>query len=121
MEQQLYFVLGMLSVIFIGMIVGMFRINRQVSENSEKCKEFEASINDIYSVIGRNSELVDRRIDGEIDRTNRMVEDVYRSIDRRVDGEIDRTNHLVEDIYRTIDSRFDKFENKLKEKTLLKD
>jgi len=99
MEQQLYFVLGMLSVIFLLVIVGMFRINRQVSENSQKCKEFEGAINDIYSIIGRNAELIDRRVDGEIDRTNRMVEDVYRSID----------------------SRFDKFENKLKEKTLLKD
>jgi hypothetical protein len=99
MEQQLYFVLGMLSVIFIGMIVGMFRINRQVSENSQKCKEFEGTIVDIYNVIGRNSEL----------------------IDRRVDGEIDRTNHMVDELYRAIDSRFDKFENKLKEKTLLKD
>ena len=99
MEQQLYFVLGMLSVIFLLVIVGMFRINRQVSENSQKCKEFEGAINDIYSGIGRNSELIDRRVDGEMDRTNRSVEDVYRSID----------------------SRFDKFENKLKEKTLLKD
>jgi site-specific DNA-adenine methylase len=99
MEQQLYFVLGMLSVIFIGMIVGMFRINEQVSKNSEKLKSIEETIVDIYNVIGRNSEL----------------------IDRRVDGEIDRTNHMVDEVYRSIDSRFDKFENKLKEKTLLKD
>ena len=47
-------------------------------------------------------------------------EDILRTIDqnceldnRRIDGEIGRTDKLVEDVYRTIDSRLDKLEAKL--------
>jgi hypothetical protein len=55
-----------------------------------KCiKEIElnlnSSVNYIYNEINRNSELDNRRIDGEIDRTNKIVDDIYRTIDSRLD------------------------------------
>jgi hypothetical protein len=40
--------------------------------------------------------------------------DINSELDnRRIDGEIDRTDKIVDDIYRTIDSRLDKLELKL--------
>ena len=36
----------------------------------------------------------------------------YTELDnRRIDGEVDRTNNLITDVYRTIDSRLDKLTN----------
>ena len=36
-------------------------------------------------MIDQNSELDNRRIDGEIDRTDKIADDIYRTIDSRLD------------------------------------
>jgi ribosome-associated translation inhibitor RaiA len=87
----LNFVLGMFTIIFIGMIVGIFMMARNI-------KYLKQNINDIWN--GLND-------------AHRRIAEVSELDNRRIDGEIDRTNHLIDDVYRAIDSRLDKLENKL--------
>ena len=61
----------------------------KVGELKEKVNSIEtdysARFEDILRTIDQNCELDNRRIDGEIDRTNTMVDGIYRTIDSRLD------------------------------------
>jgi hypothetical protein len=92
MEQILAFVLGLGIGIFILVVVSAFKTVKKV-------KQLEKQVTDIELVISGNE----------------------RAINRRVDQEIDRTDRLVGDVYSFIDSRFDKFETRItKEKQVIK-
>ena len=92
MEQILAFVLGVGAVAFVWAVVVAFK-------TASKVKKQEKELTEMISWIIKNDEMVNRRIDQEIDRTNRMVGDIYS----------------------VIDSRFDKFEAKItKDKQVLK-
>ena len=102
------FILGVLSVIFILVVVGIFRMHKRVENQESRLAHSKDNLNGIYN---------------EIENLHRRISEVSELDNRRIDGEIDRVNKIVDDIYRTIDSRFDKFENKIqtKSKQLLKD
>ncbi len=92
MEQILAFVLGVSAVVFVWIVVVAFR-------TASKVKNIEDTIQNIYQVLERNDEQLHRRIDQEIDRTDKLVGNLYSAID----------------------SRFDKFEAKVtKEKQVIK-
>ena len=92
MEQILAFVLGVSAVVFVWTVVVMFR-------TASKVRNIEDTIQNIYQVLERNDEQLHRRIDQEIDRTDK----------------------LIGNLYSVIDSRFDKFEAKVtKEKQVIK-
>jgi hypothetical protein len=92
MEQILAFVLGVGAVAFVWAVVVAFKTTKKV-------KQIEQAITGHQEWIQRNDEMVNRRIDQEIDRINRMIGDIYS----------------------VIDSRFDKFEAKItKDKQVLK-
>ena len=92
MEQILAFVLGAGAGLVIWGVVVAFRTAKLAKQNEE-------SIQNVEQWISRNDEMVNRRIDQEIDRTNKMIGDLYS----------------------VIDSRFDKFESKItKDKQVLK-
>jgi ABC-type antimicrobial peptide transport system permease subunit len=92
MEQILAFVLGVSAVVFVWTVVVAFR-------TASKVKNIEDTIQNIYQVLERNDEQLHRRIDQEIDRTDK----------------------LIGNLYSVIDSRFDKFEAKVtKEKQVIK-
>ncbi len=61
----------------------------KVGELKEKVNSIEtdysARFEDILRTIDQNCELDNRRIDGEIGRTDKMVDDVYRTIDSKID------------------------------------
>jgi septation ring formation regulator EzrA len=78
MEQILAFVLGVGAVAFVWVVVVAFRTAKQVA--ALKANEIE-----ITSWIQRNDELVNRRIDQEIDRVNRLHSDCISFTDSRVD------------------------------------
>ena len=97
----------------------MFRILRSISKIEKELSSTRDSITGIYREIDNVhrriqevSDLDNRRIDGEIDRVDKIASDIHRRVDTDIDG-----------IYRTLDSRFDKLENKLtnNSKQLLKD
>ena len=83
------FGLGIGSVVFITSVVITVLSFVKLEKLNKRIKEIEVYINTsiecIYSSINTNSELDNRRIDGEIDRTNKIVDDIYRTIDSRLD------------------------------------
>jgi hypothetical protein len=78
MEQILAFVLGVSAVAFIWVVVVAFK-------TASKVKELEKDIMDLNDWIQRNDELVNRRIDQEIDRTNNLHSDSISFTNSRVD------------------------------------
>jgi hypothetical protein len=78
MEQILTFVLGVSAVTFIWVVVVAFKTTKKV-------KEIEIAITGHQDWISRNDELVNRRIDQEIDRVNNLHKDSISFTDSRVD------------------------------------
>ena len=78
MEQILAFVLGVSAVAFIWVVVVVFK-------TVSKVKVLEKQLTDHEFVINRNDELVNRRIDREIDRVNNLHTDSISFTDSRVD------------------------------------
>jgi demethoxyubiquinone hydroxylase (CLK1/Coq7/Cat5 family) len=78
MEQILAFVLGAGAGLIIVGVVLAFRTVKQV-------KEIEQAITGQQDWIQRNDEMINRRIDQEIDRVNSIYNDCIRHTDSRVD------------------------------------
>jgi polyhydroxyalkanoate synthesis regulator phasin len=78
MEQILAFVLGVSAVAFVWVVVVAFKTAKQV----EALKEDIANLN---NGIQRNDEMVNRRIDQEIDRVNQLTSNCIKYTDSRVD------------------------------------
>ena len=78
MEQILAFVLGVgIALLGWGVVVA-FRTASKVAKQ-------EKQLTDIENWISRNDELVNRRIDQEVDRVNRLHSDSISFTDSRVD------------------------------------
>ena len=78
MEQILAFVLGVSAVAFVWVVVVAFKTAKLAKQN-------EQSILNIEQYVSRYDELVNRRIDQEIDRVNQIANDCIRHTDSRVD------------------------------------
>ena len=78
MEQILAFVLGAGAGLVIWGVVVAFRTAKLAKQNEE-------SIRNIEEWISRNDEIVNRRIDQEIDRVNQIKDSLYSYSDSRVD------------------------------------
>ena len=78
MEQILAFVLGVSAVAFIWVVVVVFKTAKLAKQN-------EQSILNIEQYVSRNDELVNRRMDQEIDRVNQIANDCIKHTDSRVD------------------------------------
>jgi hypothetical protein len=78
MEQILAFVLGVGAVVLVWAVVVAFKTAKLAKQN-------EQSIRNLGQWISRNDEMVNRRIDQEIDRVNRIANDCIKHTDSRVD------------------------------------
>ena len=78
MEQILAFVLGVGAGVFVWTVVVAFR-------TASKVKNIESALEGIFHQMDRNDELVNRRIDQEIDRVNNLHKDSISYIDSRTD------------------------------------
>jgi hypothetical protein len=78
MEQILAFVLGAGIALLIWGVVVAFRTASKVTKH-------EKQLTDIENWISRNDELLNRRIDQEIDRVNNLHKDSISFTDSRVD------------------------------------
>ena len=78
MEQILAFVLGVSAGAFVWVVVVAFRTAKLAKQNEE-------SIRNVEGWISRNDELVNRRIDEEIERVDGMAHSIFSHIDSRVD------------------------------------
>lgn len=83
------FGLGISSVVVIILILVTVRAIVKLEKLKEKVSSLETDyvfrFGDIQRMIDQNSELDNRRIDGEIDRTDKIADDIYRTIDSRLD------------------------------------
>ena len=83
------FGLGISSVVVIILILVTVRAIVKLEKLKEKVSSLETDyvfrFGDIERMIDQNSELDNRRIDGEIDRTDKIADDIYRTIDSRLD------------------------------------
>ena len=105
MEQTTAFVLGVLSVLAIVGVYRMFKVAFRVKDLQEDIDDLKNVINEIEMDLGQTSDLLDRRIDGEIDRVDNSVEELYKYIDSRTDKMESRC-----------DSKFKEVETKIKKK-----
>jgi cell division protein ZapA (FtsZ GTPase activity inhibitor) len=78
METLVTFGLGAVTVLIILGIVVVFKLVKQV-------RELKSFAQILETWVERNDELVNRRIDGEINRVNKMDTDLYSFIDSRLD------------------------------------
>ena len=85
MEQTAAFVLGVLSVLAIAGVYRMFKVAFRVKDLQEDIDDVRDVINEIEMDLGQTSDLLDRRIDGEIDRIDNLTEELYKYIDSRTD------------------------------------
>jgi len=78
MEQILAFVLGVGAVAFVWAVVVAFK-------TASKVEEIERAISEQQDWIVRNEELINRRMDQEIDRVSTIYNDCISYTDSRVD------------------------------------
>lgn len=78
MEQILAFVLGVSIALFVWGVMVVFKTAKLAKQN-------EQSIRNIEEWVHRDDELVNRRIDQEVDRTNSIFNDCIKYTDSRVD------------------------------------
>ena len=78
MEQILAFVLGASAALLVWGVVVAFK-------TASKVKEIERAISEQQDWILRNDELVNRRIDQEIDRVSQIYSESMKYTDSRVD------------------------------------
>jgi hypothetical protein len=82
MEQIAAFVLGVIIALVMSLIiVGVLMAFR----TANLAKQNEKHIRNVEEWISRNDELVNRRIDQEIERVNQIANDCIRHTDSRVD------------------------------------
>ena len=106
--------LGMVMVLGILGVVVMVRMYSDITKLKRLVKSQEE--------INREDNLnIHRRIDGEIDRTNKLHEKTNRHFTGRIDKEVYKE---IEEVYRQMDSRLDRLTNKMNnpvKKDLLQD
>lgn len=96
--EVLYFILGMLSVVTLVAVVSVFRIKTEL-------KEFTTNkINFASDDMLNRLDMLDRRIDQEIDRVDQMNHKLYDYADKLYQNHEDNLNEL----YKYVDSRTDK-------------
>ena len=78
MEQILAFVLGVSAALLVWGVVVAFK-------TASRVKQLDLVISDIFAIADRREEMVNRRIDQEIDRTNNLHMDSIKHTDSRVD------------------------------------
>jgi len=104
--------LGMVMVLGILGVVVVVRMYSSIKKLKGLVRTQQEIINNIYLRIDEVDQMINRRIDGEIKRTDEICTETNRYVNKHID-----------EVYRTIDSRLDKITNKLNpvKKDLLQD
>jgi len=104
--ETIYFILGALSVVTLVAVLSVFTIKRELKEFSSR------KVEDITRDFFERTDMLDRRVDQEIDRVNQLVERAHEYIDKSTD----RCSEDIQELYGYIDSRVDKLEARLESK-----
>lgn len=110
MEQTIAFVLGVLAVLAVAGVVSMFKTRGQVKDLYEEIEDLQKVINELELDLTTASDLLDRRIDQEIDRVDKLDQEQYKYIDSRTDKMESRLEDtiakLVANVYSDMDAKF---------------
>ena len=106
--------------IFLGMVIvlGILGVVVMVRMYSD-IKKLKRLVKSQEEVIRETDHSIHRRVDGEIERTNKLYEETNRYINSRMQD----TSRNFDEVYRQMDSRLDRLTNKLNptKKDLLQD
>ena len=109
MEQIIAFVLGVLLVATPVVVYNMFRTSRKLRVLRNDVEYLTEVIEDLERSLESRNELIDRRIDQEIDRLNVISDKLYKYIDSRTDQVESRLENeiarLVADLHSDMDAR----------------
>ena len=104
MEQTIAFVLGVLAVLALAGVYNMFKTSVQIKDLCAEIEDVNHRIDDLEREIHKDNEMLDRRIDGEIDR----IDDIRHKLHEYVD-QLNNLNHEeINKLYGYVDSRTDK-------------
>lgn len=114
MDTQTAFGLGMLAVVAIGMliaiVVGMLKVSHLEAELEDTQTSITRTLENIERYVAEIRKELEHRIDKESRYMETTISEHSSVLHRRMD-----------DIMSEIDSRFDKFENRITKKQILKD
>jgi predicted PurR-regulated permease PerM len=68
------FIIGVLTVVFILDLVGMFMIIKKINKNQENIQDCQSNIEHIHRIIDEHSQSI-----------NLQIDEVYRQMDSRLD------------------------------------
>jgi predicted PurR-regulated permease PerM len=103
----IYFLSGVGAVLLFLSVVFVSGLASRISELENQVKNLIQCVNATNQEISNRDEDVHRRIDQEIDRTNKMTEELEKTV-----------SFEVKEIYSTIDSRLDKLEQKFSKQVI---
>jgi predicted Holliday junction resolvase-like endonuclease len=101
--------LGMVMVLGILGVVVMVRMYSDIKKLKRLVRNQQEQINSIYTRIDGVDQMINRRIDDEIRRTDEL----YAETNKYINSRADEIHKGLDDVYRTIDSRLDKLVTKL--------
>jgi peptidoglycan hydrolase CwlO-like protein len=123
--EQMYiaYVLGIATVILIGMVAGVVRANIMVSKHVKRFDDVYSNMHSMFEntnrelnefkrdIYEKHLSAIERRIDISVDEVHKRIDDSQRDIHVHVEPEIHKR---IDETRSYIDSRFDKLEAKLK-------
>lgn len=104
MEQTIAFLLGVLAVLALAGVYSMFRSVVQIKDLRDELNGQQAAIDNLHRELDTARDLLDRRIDQEIDRLDQKEHKLYMYTDKLHAKHEDDLNKL----YGYVDSRHDK-------------
>ena len=100
--ETLYFILGALSMVVLAAIGSVFMIKRDVKNYADREVEksndnFDRIIINLEADLRQRLDMIERRIDQEIDRVDRLHTDGIRYTDSKTDKMVDGiSKHIAE-------------------------
>lgn len=107
--ETLYFTLGVLTVLVILGVVGMFMVWKKAAKTADETASVWSGVDSLNRDLGQEIGNIKNYVD-QIDQHNQHnISEIHRSIDsveRNLNGELNEFQKIM-------DSRLDKFENRL--------
>jgi biopolymer transport protein ExbB/TolQ len=103
----IYFLSGVGAVLLFLSVVFVSGLASRISELEKEVKNLIQCVDAANQFLEQKDQDANRRIDQEIDRTNKMTEELEKTV-----------SFEVKEIYSTIDSRLDKLEQKFSKQVI---
>jgi hypothetical protein len=106
MEQLIFFVLGVVTVLIIYGVVVMVRVQQKNGKLESDLTNAKDAMENNFSELRRHVDELDKivnlRLEREMESVHRNFDDVYRTIDSRTDKLSSRFDNELKDVYQEI-------------------